>query len=36
MKRKGNGLRIRFREKPLGQETEFKTQRQRFSNSRKI
>jgi len=36
MKRKSNGLRIMLREKPLGQESELKAQRQRFSKSRKI
>jgi len=36
MKRKRNGLRIMLRDKPLGQESELKTQRQRFSNCRKI
>jgi len=34
--RKTNVLRIMLREKPLGQESELKTQRQRFSMSRKI
>jgi len=36
MKRKRNGLRIMLREKPLGQESEFKMQRQRFNKSRTI
>jgi len=36
MKRKTNGLRIMLREKPLGQASELKTQRQRFNKSRKI
>jgi len=36
MKRKRKGLRIMLREKPLGQESELKTQRQRFSQGRKI
>jgi hypothetical protein len=36
MKRKRNGLRIMLRERPLGQESEVKTQRQRFSKSRTI
>jgi hypothetical protein len=34
--RKRNGLRIMFREKPLGQESELKTQRQQFIKRRKI
>jgi len=36
IKSKTNELRIMLREKPLGQESELKTQRQRFSKSRKI
>jgi len=36
MKRKRSGLRIILREIPLGQETELKTQRQRFNKSRTI
>jgi len=36
MKRKKNELRIMLREKPLGQESELKTQRQRFNKSRTI
>jgi len=36
MKRKSNGLRIMFRERPLGQESGSKTQRQRFSKSKTI
>jgi len=36
MKRKRNGLRIRLREKPLGQESELKRQRQGFNRSRTI
>jgi len=35
MKRKKNGLRVMLREKPLGQESKLKTQRQLFSRSRK-
>jgi hypothetical protein len=34
--RKRNGLRIMFREKPLGQESELKMQRQQFIKRRKI
>jgi len=36
MTTKRNGLRIRFGEKPLGQESKLKMQRQRFSKGRKI
>jgi len=36
MKRKRNGLRILLKERPLGQESELKTQRQRFNKSRMI
>jgi hypothetical protein len=36
MKRKGNGLRIMWRENLLGQASELKTQRQRFNKSRTI
>jgi len=36
MKRKRNGLRIIRRERPLGQESELKTQRPRFNKSRMI
>jgi len=36
MKTKNNGLRIMLRGRPLGQESELKMQRQRFSRSRKI
>jgi len=36
IKTKRNGLRIMLREKPLGQESELKTQRQRFDKSRMI
>jgi hypothetical protein len=34
--RKRNGLRIMFREKPLGQESELKMQRRQFIKRRKI
>jgi hypothetical protein len=36
MKGKRNGLRILLRERPLGQESELKTQRQWFNKSRTI
>jgi hypothetical protein len=36
MGRKIHGLRIMLREKLLGQESELKTQRQRFSKRREI
>jgi len=36
MQRKRNGLRIMLSERPLGQGSELKTQRQRFNKSRKI
>jgi hypothetical protein len=36
MKGKKNGLRIMLREKPLGHESELKTQRQRFNRSSRI
>jgi len=36
MKRKRTGLRIMLRKKPLGQESELKMPRQRFSKCRKI
>jgi len=36
MKRMRNALRITLREKPLGQESKLKIQRERFSKSRKI
>jgi len=36
MKGKRNGLRIRLREKPQGQESELKMQRQWFSKSTTI
>jgi len=36
MKGKRNGLRILLSQRPLGQERELKTQRQRFSNSKTI
>jgi len=36
MKRKRNGLRILLKERQLGQESEMKTQRQRFNKSRTI
>jgi len=36
MKRKRNGLRIMVREKPLGQESELKMQRERSGRTSKI